>query len=229
MSFDISLVFTSLPRLLMGVGVTLQLLLVSGILGLILAIPMVLMRISKSPFLKAPAWLYIYVFRGTPQLVQLFVVYYGLAQFQVVQQSFLWPLLRDPYYCCILAFGLNSAAYTAEIMRGGIQGVDKGLLEAAWAVGLSRYQRFRYITMPLAIRLMLPAYGNELIGLIKSTALASTVTMLDITGVARTIVAKTFAPYEIFISAAIIYLVLTKLVEKSIAFAERHYGRHASA
>ena len=185
------------------------------------------MRISKSIYLRGPAWLYIYVFRGTPQLVQLFVIYYGLAQFEAVQESFLWAFFKEPYYCCIFAFALNSTAYTAEIMRGGIQGVEKGLLEAAWSVGLTRYQRFRYVTAPLAIRLSLPAYGNELIGLLKSTALASTVTMLEVTGVARTIVAKTFAPYEIFISAAIIYLVLTKLIEKGIAHAERHFGRHA--
>ena len=159
-------------------------------------------------------------------LVQLFVIYYGLPQFEWIQQSVLWPFLREPFYCAILSFTLAAGAYGAEILRGGIQGVDRGLLEAGSALGLSVRHRFTHITAPIALRLSLPAFSNEVISLLKATALASTVTLLDMTGVARTIVAKTFAPYEIFISAAIIYLILTWFIQKGFGLLEARMSRY---
>lgn len=226
MSFDIWLIVESLPKMLAGIGITLQLLILSTIFGTILAIVTVLMRISRMAILQWPAIFYIYVFRGTPMLVQIFVIYYGLAQFELLRESFLWPVLRDPFWCAIIAFTLNVGAYTAEILRGGIQGVDKGLLEAAAALGISKRQRFIYITTPIATRLALPAYGNETISLLKSTALASTITIFDMMGVARTIMAQTFKPYEVFISAAIIYLAMAWMIQLGIAAAERRIGRY---
>lgn len=227
MIFDFWLVFDSLPKILTGVGLTLQLLLVSLVAGTVLAVPTVLARMSGIGLLVAPACAYVFVFRGTPLLVQIFVIYYGLPQLDWVRESVLWLFLRDPYWCAILALTLNHGAYTAEIFRGGIQGVDRGLHEAGWALGLSRRQRFMHVTAPLALRLSLPPFGSETIGLLKGTALASTVTLMEITGVARTIVAQTFAPYEIFLAAALVYLAMTLVIERGVALAERRLGRHA--
>lgn len=226
MSFDVALVLQSLPQIVEGAGLTIQLHLLSLALGTLLALGLVLLRISANPLLSWPALAYIYVFRGTPLLVQVAIVYYGLAQFETVRNSALWPLLREPFWCAIVAFTLNVAAYTAEILRGGIQGVDRGLLEAARALGLSARHRFMHITIPIAVRLSIPAYGNEMISLLKGTALVSMITMYDITGVARTIVSRTFAPYEIFISAAIVYLALTWVIQRGVKLAERRFGRH---
>ena len=226
MSFEIALVYESIPRIVEGIGLTLQLLFLSVVLGTAMAVVTVLMRISRIWILEWPAFLYIYVFRGTPMLVQLFVIYYGLPQFQFIQDSVLWPVLREPFWCAIICFTLNAGAYTSEILRGGIQGVDKGLHEAASALGLKKRQRFVYITAPIAIRLSLPAYGNEVISLMKSTALVSTITMHDVTGVARTIVAQTFAPYEIFISAAIVYLGIAWCLQRGLGRIERHFNRY---
>ena len=226
MSFDFSLILESVPRMFTGIGLTLQLLVLATILGTILAVIIALMRISNIPLLNWPALVYIYIFRGTPMLVQIFVIYYGLSQFQTIRDSFLWIALREPFWCAIIAFSLNAGAYTAEILRGAIQGVDKGLLKASTALGLSKSQSFIHITTPIAIRLALPAFGNETISLLKSTALASIITMFDITGVARTIMAETFAPYEVFISAAIVYLFIAWFIQLGITIAERRFNRY---
>ena len=225
MSFDVQLILDSLPKLLDGLGMTLQLLLISAAIGTLLGVATAAARLSGIALLTWPAWLYVTLFRGTPLLVQIFIIYYGLAQFPFLRESFLWDFLREPYWCAILAFALNTGAYTGEIFRGGVLGVDRGLGEAAWALGLNRWQRIRYVVAPIALRLSLPAYGNDLISLLKGTALASTITLLDITGVARDIVAKTYAPYEIFIAAAVVYLALTWVIQRLLALAERRLNR----
>ena len=229
MTFDIALVFSSIPIMLTGLGLTLELLFLSSFIGLVLAIVTLLMRISGRWFLVAPAVAYIYIFRGTPILVQIFVIYHGLPQFEVIREGVLWPFLREPFWCCVLALSLNAGAYVSEILRGGMLGVDKGLLEAASALGISTTQSFIYITSPIAIRLSLPAYSNDIISMTKATALASTVTLLEMTGVARTLVAQTFAPYEIFISAAIIYMVIAWIVQKGFGMAEKRMSRYLKA
>ena len=226
MSFDFELIASSLPLIVSGIGVTLKLLLLSSVLGLLLAVGILLLRISGRWYLAWPAMAYIYFFRGTPILVQIFLIYHGLPQFEFVRDSIFWPILREPFGCCVLALTLNSGAYVSEILRGGVMGVERGLTEAASALGLSARQRFIYIVSPIAIRLSLPAYSNDFISMLKATALASTVTLLDITGVARTIVAKTFAPYEIFISAAIIYLVMTWLIQIGFGKLEAYASRY---
>lgn len=226
MSFDLSLVTDSIPRMLVGIGLTLQLLFLSAVLGLILAVLILLMRLSGKWFLSWPAQVFIYVFRGTPILVQIFVIYYGLPQFDFVRDSIFWPILREPFGCAIVALTLNTGAYVSEILRGGVLGVDRGILEAGSALGLSVPQRFIYITTPIAARLSLPAYSNDFISLMKATSLASTITLLDMTGIARTIVAQTFAPYEIFISLAIVYMILTWIIQTGFGRMERvlsHY------
>ena len=226
MSFDLDLILSSLPQMLAGFGVTLQLLLVSGFLGLLLAILLLLMRISGKFYLDWIAQAYIYVFRGTPILVQIFIIYYGLPQFEAVRDSIFWTILREPTGCAILALTLNTGAYVSEILRGGVIGVDKGLLEAGSALGMSARQKFIYITTPLAVRLALPAYSNDVISLLKSTALASTITITDMTGIARTIVADTYAPYEVFISLAIVYMIFTFVIQKLFGVFERYLGRY---
>lgn len=226
MSFDVALIIDSLPKMLHGLGLTLQLLFISSFIGLALAVVILLMRISGRWFLSAPAAIYIYVFRGTPILVQIFVIYYGLPQFELIRESIFWPILREPFGCCVVALSLNSGAYVSEILRGGVLGVEKGVLEAASAVGLSKRQRFIYITTPIAVRLAIPAYSNDTISMLKATALASTVTLLEVTGVARTIVAETFAPYEIFIAAAIIYVTLASMFQKGFGLFEKRMSRY---
>ncbi|MGC4123299.1 MAG: ABC transporter permease [Myxococcales bacterium] len=226
MSFDFGLIFSSLPQLLSGLAVTLKLLFFSTLIGLALAIVILLMRLSGRQWLIWPAKTYIYFLRGTPILVQIFLIYYGLPQFDAVRDSVFWPLLRQPFFCCMVALALNTSAYVSEILRGGVMGVDKGVYEAAKALGLTARQRFIYVISPIAIRIALPAYGNEIISMMKATALASTVTLLDVTGVARTIVADTFAPFEIFIAAAIIYLVMAWLFQLSFGVIEERIGRY---
>ena len=226
MSFDFALIADSIPKMLMGIGLTFQLLFLSAALGLALAIVLLLMRISGRWYLAAPAMVYIYIFRGTPILVQIFIIYYGLPQLDFIRDSIFWLVLREPFGCAILALTLNTGAYVSEILRGGVLGVDRGLKEAGAALGLSARHRFIYITAPIAIRLCLPAYSNDVISLMKSTALASTITLLDMMGIARTIVAETYAPYEVFLSLMVIYLILTWIIQRSFGWMEKRMSRH---
>ncbi len=226
MSFDFALIADSIPKMLMGIGLTFQLLFLSAVLGLALAIILLLMRISGRWYLSAPTMVYIYIFRGTPILVQIFIIYYGLPQLDFIRDSIFWPILREPFGCAILALTLNTGAYVSEILRGGVLGVGRGLKEAGAALGLSIRHRFIYITAPIAIRLCLPAYSNDVISLMKSTALVSTITLLDMMGIARTIVAETYAPYEIFISLMVIYLILTWIIQKTFGRIEKRLSRH---
>jgi polar amino acid transport system permease protein len=229
MTFDLALIIDSIPKMLLGIGLTFQLLFLSAVLGLAVAIILLLMRISGRWYLSAPTMVYIYIFRGTPILVQIFIIYYGLPQLEFVRDSIFWPILREPFGCAILALTLNTGAYVSEILRGGVLGVDRGLNEAGAALGLSARHRFVYITSPIAIRLALPAYSNDVISLMKSTALVSTITLLDMMGIARTIVAETYAPYEIFISLMVIYLVLTWMIQRSFGWMEKRMSRHVKS
>ncbi len=229
MGLNLDLILDTLPRLMSGIGITLGLLVYSLLGGLVLGSLLCMALTSKKPWLRATARCYVTFFRGTPALVQLFVIYYGLAQFPILRESPLWIVMRDPFWCCVLAFALNSGAYVAEIMRGALSGVPKELGEAARALGMRPLAIFRTITAPLALRLFLPPYGNEAVSMLKTTALASTVTLMDLTGVARTVVAQTYAPYEIFISAAIVYLALAWIIGRLITRAERWASRWQEA
>ncbi len=226
MNLEVNLILESIPKMLTGIGVTLELLILSSFLGLILAVILLLMRMSGRWFLSFPAFVYAYFFRGTPILVQIFVIYHGLPQFEFIRNSLFWPILREPFGCATLALTLNSGAYVSEILRGGYLGVDRGLHEAGMALGLSTRHRFIYVSTPIAIRLALPPYSNDFISMLKATSLASTITLLDMTGVARTIVAKTFAPYEIFIATAIIYLVMTGIFQRGFGLFEKRMSRY---
>jgi polar amino acid transport system permease protein len=226
MNLEFDLILQSIPKMLTGIGVTLQLLVLASLLGLGLAIILLLMRISGRWYLAFPAFVYAYFFRGTPILVQIFVIYHGLPQFEFIRTSVLWPILREPFGCATLALTLNSGAYVSEIRRGGYLGVERGLHEAGMALGLSNYPRFFYVATPIAVRLAIPPYSNDFISMLKATSLASTITLLDMTGVARTIVAQTFAPYEIFIATAIIYLVMTTIFQRGFGLFEKRMSRY---
>jgi polar amino acid transport system permease protein len=217
---NLELMGESVPELMGGLLVTLELTLLSLVIGMVLALPLAALRTAKSPILWMPAYGYITFFRGTPLLVQIFLIYYGTGQFDWIRATPVWPVLRQAYWCAILAFSLNTAAYTAEILRGAIEAVPQGEIEAGSALGMSRWLVFRLISLPRAFRLALPAYGNEIILVIKSSSLASTITLLDITGVARTLVAHTYAPYEIFLVAGALYLVLVLATTRLLAFVE---------
>jgi len=226
MIFDFALIADSIPKMLTGFWMTFELWFLSAVLGMALAIILLLMRISGRWYLFSPAMIYIYIFRGTPILVQIFIIYHGMPQLEFVRESMFWPILREPFGCAILALTLNTGAYVSEILRGGVLGVDRGLKEAGAALGLSATHRFIYITTPIAIRLALPAYSNDIISLMKSTALASTITLLDMMGIARTIVAETYAPYEVFISVMVIYLVITWAIQRTFTWLEKRMSRH---
>lgn len=208
MEFDVALIWRSLPKLMDGAWLTIELVGLSVILGFLIAVPTALLRLRGGFLVRIVPSAYVFFFRGTPLLVQIFLIYYGLGSLESVQQSFLWPVLREAYWCALIAFTLNTGAYASEIFRGGIQAVPHGEVEAGKAIGMTRGQIFRRIVWPRAFRMALPAYGNEIIFMIKSSALASTITLLDLTGVARTLVARTYKPVEVFLAAGLIYLII---------------------
>ncbi|HEY9079188.1 ABC transporter permease [Magnetovibrio sp.] len=211
-----------LPLLGQGALLTIQLLLLSAVAGLILAVPLALARVSRSWWINLFPRTYIFFFRGTPLLVQLFLVYYGLGQFEAVRESFAWPVLRDAYWCAVITFSLHTAAYISEILRGAIQAVPVGEIEAARAIGMRPRQVYARIILPRAFRMALPAYGNEIILMLKASALASTITLLDLTGMAKTISAKNYMPVETFITAGAFYLVITYVLTHVIRYLEKH-------
>ncbi len=216
----------SLPALLQGARVTLELVVLSGVLGIMIAVPTAMARVSAHWWVRALPVAHIYFFRGTPLLVQIYLVYYGLGQFEVVRDSVLWPFLREPYWCAIIAFTLNTSAYTAEILRGAIQSVPRGEIEAAQAVGMSPALVWRRIRLPRAFRTALPAYSNEVILMLKGSALASTITIMDLTGVARTIIARTYTPFELFLAAGLLYVAITFIILGGFRLLERQLTRH---
>ena len=214
------LMIETFPKLLVGLNITIQLVTISLIVGFCLAIGLALLRLSNNLFLNFFAKTYIFYFRGTPLLVQIFLIYYGIAQFEFIRESFVWSFFKEPYWCAILALTLNTCAYSSEIIRGGIQSVPFGQIESAKSTGMSGLLLYRRIILPIAFRQALPAYGNEMILMVKATSLVSTITIMDITGIARLIIAKTFSPVEIFIVAGLIYLTINFIVTRLVNFYE---------
>ncbi|OEJ66936.1 ABC transporter permease [Magnetovibrio blakemorei] len=211
-----------LPKLASGAVLTLELLFLSACVGLFLAVPLALARVSKRWWLSLIPRTYIFFFRGTPLLVQLFLVYYGLGQFEAVRESFVWPVLRDAFWCAAITFSLHTAAYISEILRGAIQAVPVGEIEAARAIGMRFHQVYISVILPRAFRMALPAYGNEIILMLKASALASTITLMDLTGTAKTISSINYMPVETFVTAGAFYLAITYVLTHVIRFLERH-------
>lgn len=223
--FDLSFFAKNVLALCRGIPLTLQLTLLSVMSGALFAMLLASFRLSGNRVLDGLARGYIFVFRGTPLLVQLYIIYYGLSQFPELRKSFVWPFLREPYWCASLALCLNTAAYSAEIIRGGVISVPLGQIEAARAYGMGRLTLLRRIIAPQAFRLMLPAYSNELILVVKSTALASTITMMEVTGIAAKLISATYRPVEIFIAAGAIYLLLNFCITRLLRLLEYQLSR----
>ena len=221
---DLTLMVTSLPKLLSATVVTLKLLSLSLFFGLIIGLLFAILRLNKNPVINKFAYGYSYVFRGTPLLVQIFIIYFGLGQIEYFRSTFLWVVFKEPYWCAIIAFALNTGAYTSEILRSAFETIKPGIIEAGKSLGISNKVIFYKIQIPVAIRQSLPAYGNEIILMMKGTSLASTVTLMDITGVAKHIVSTTYKPLEIFLMAGGIYLFMTFIIHNLIKYLERRYS-----
>ncbi|PQO96737.1 ABC transporter permease [Pseudomonas frederiksbergensis] len=214
-------IYKWLPKFIQGATLTLELVGIAVILGLLLAIPLGIARSSKRWYVSAFPYAYIFFFRGTPLLVQLFLVYYGLAQFDAVRNSSMWIYLRDPFWCATATMTLHTAAYIAEILRGAIQTIPPGEIEAARALGMSRPKAMFYIILPRAARIGLPAYSNEVILMLKASSLASTVTLLELTGMARTIIARNYLTVDMFFTAGVFYLLMSFVLVQAFRQLER--------
>ena len=221
---DLELMITSFPKLLNAAVITLKLLSVSLFVGLFIGLLFAILRLNKNIYVNKFAYGYSYIFRGTPLLVQIFIIYFGLGQVEYLRSTILWVILKEPYWCAIIAFALNTGAYTSEILRSAFQTIKPGLIEAGKSLGISNKIIFYKIQIPIAIRQSLPAYGNEIILMMKGTSLASTVTLMDLTGVAKYIISTTFKPIEVFIVAGGIYLFMTFLIHNLIKFLEKKYS-----
>ena len=221
---DLELMINSFPKLLSAASITLKLLSVSLIIGVFIGLFFAILRINKNIFISKFAYGYSYVFRGTPLLVQIFIIYFGLGQIEYLRSTVLWVILKEPYWCAIIAFALNTGAYTSEILRSAFQTIKPGMIEAGKSLGISNKVIFFKVQIPIAIIQSLPAYGNEIILMMKGTSLASTVTIMDLTGVAKYIISTTFKPIEVFIVAGGIYLLMTFIIHNVIKFLEKKYS-----
>lgn len=219
---DFAFLATAFQRIIVGLPLTLQLTFWSVAGGLVFALLLAFGMRSRWFPIRILAQAYVFVFRGTPLLVQVFLIYYGLGQFRpFLQEIDLWWLFRSPYYCVMLALGMNTAAYGAEIIRGGLQSVPATQIEAARAFGMSGFTLYRRVIGPLALRQALPGYGNELILMVKATALGSTVTLMELTGLAHKLISESFRAVEVFLVAGSIYLAVNFLLTRVVAWAER--------
>lgn len=223
---DWNVVIDSLPQFAAGLRTTLLLLAIALASSFVLSIPLAMARVSTRRWLSTPVWLFTYVLRGTPLLVQLFVLYHGLSQFEAIRESFAWPALRSAWFCAWLAFTLNSTAYTTEIFAGAIKATGVGEIEAARSYCLSGFNLYRRILLPSALRRALPQYSNEVVGLMHATAIASTVTLVDVTRVARDVYSNSLLVTESFGVAAVIYFCLTFAFVGLFKLLERRFLRH---
>lgn len=216
----------SLPLYFNGLLVTIKLLAVALAIGLAFAIPLAVMRSSRNKWLSRPVWCFTYVICGTPMLVQLFLIYYGLAQFVWIRESIIWPWFSSAWFCAAFAFAVNTCAYTIEIIAGAIRSTNAGEIEAAKSMGMSRGVMIRRILLPSALRRSLPAYSNEVIFMLHGTSLASIVTLMDLTGAAREMNSTFYLPFEAFLTAGAFYLALTFVLVGLFHLAEKRFLVH---
>ncbi|MGD2184548.1 MAG: ABC transporter permease [Desulfobacterales bacterium] len=220
---DVQVIISNLPLYFKGLYTTIVLVASSLALGLCLALPIALLATSKNRWVNMLPKAYIYFFRGTPLLVQMYMIYHGMGQFEVIRESFLWVIFREAYACALVAFALNTAGYTAEILRGTIEQTNFGEIEAAKSCGMSTAQIYRRIILPSTFRRALPAYGNEVIFMLHGSSLAGVITIVDLFGAAKIVNARNFVPFESFITAGIFYLGVTFLIVWSFKKAERRW------
>ena len=225
-SIQNSLIYKNFFLVLSGLDNTILLLLISLPLGFVLALLFALGRVSKITLLSRTIASYIFVIRGTPLLVQIYLIYFGLGSVKFIRESFLWYALKEPFWCGVIALTINTVAYGAEIFRGGIQSIEKSQVESGLSLGFGKFLLLRKIILPIAIRKVLPSYGNELILMVKATSLVSLTTYMEMTGIARKIMAKTFAPVEALIAAGILYLFLNFLMVQFVKYLEWKYNPH---
>ena len=225
-SIQNSLIYKNFFLVLSGLDKTILLLLISLPVGFVLALLFALGRVSKIALLSRTIASYIFVIRGTPLLVQIYLIYFGLGSVKFIRESFLWYALKEPFWCGVIALTINTVAYGAEIFRGGIQSIEKSQVESGLSLGFGKFLLLRKIILPIAIRKVLPSYGNELILMVKATSLVSLTTYMEMTGIARKIMAKTFAPVEAFIAAGILYLFLNFLMVQFVKYLEWKYNPH---
>ncbi|MFH7587054.1 ABC transporter permease [Oceanimonas sp. AH20CE76] len=223
---DFSIILNEWPVYWQGLYTTVWLVALALVLGLLLAVPMGILRNSNNWLLKGPAWAYIYFFRGTPLLVQLFLIYYGAGQWQWLKDSAAWEWFSQAWFCAVLAFTLNTGAYTAEIIRGAINTMPKGEIEAAHAFGMSRLATLRRIILPNSFRRALPAYSNEVIFMLHGSAVAGVITIVDLTGAARIVNSRYYSPFEAFLAAGLLYMCLTFLLVWGFRRLEQRWFRH---
>lgn len=223
---DITFLFGTLLQLFAGIPLALELAASSIALGALLGLVVALLRLSRFPAFTAFAWLYVQIVRAVPLLVLLFLVYYGLSQFRWVRTSVLWPVLRDPYWCALIALTINTSSYAGEIIRGGLLAVPRAEIEAGRCCGMSGLILFRRIILPVAIRQALPAYSNEIIAMVKATSLASLVTLMEVTGIAASIASETYRPIEVFVAAGAIYLGINFMITRATMLLEYQLTPH---
>ncbi|MDK9756334.1 ABC transporter permease [Vibrio sp. D173a] len=216
---DFSLIIESFPVYLDGLWTTVWLVALALVIGLCVSIPLAIARNSTNYALSLPSWAFIYFFRGTPLLVQLYLIYYGMDQFSPVKDT-LW---ENAWFCALVAFVLNTSAYTAEIIRGAINGLSKGEVEAAKAYGMSKFMTYRRIILPSALRRALPAYSNEAIFMLHGSAVAGIITIMDLTGAARLVNSRYYAPFESFLTAGLFYMALTFIILWCFKMAEKRF------
>ncbi len=226
---DFSIISSNFSLYLNGLWMTVQLVGLSLVVGLGLAVLFALASHTGRWYLRWPILVYSYCFRGTPLLVQIFLLYYGLGQFEWLKTTVAWPFLSQAYWCALIAFTLNTAAYTTEILRGALDNTPRGEVEAALACGMSHALLVRRIVLPSAFRRALPAYANEVIFMLHGSAVASVITLMDITGVAQFINSRYYSPYEAYLTAAAFYLVLSLLIVWGFKRLEQRWFAHLRA
>ena len=224
MNFE--LIFNNFFIILSGLDETLKLVFISLSIGFLISIPFSIARASSIKILSRSIYYYVFVIRGTPLLVQIYLIYFGLGAIPAIRESFLWILLKDPFWCGVIALVINTVAYTTEIFRGGIESVTRGQIESCKSLGMNRITMYSKIILPCAFRQALPGYGNEMILMVKSTSLVSLITIMEMTGIARNIMYKNYAPVEAFLAAGSIYLFLNFVVVQFIKFLEWKYNPH---
>jgi len=223
---DFAFLTDTFLRLMAALPLTLEVWALSVAFGALIGAGVTWMRASGNRWLGAFARAYVFIFRGSPLLVQLFVIYYGLSSFPAVRASIFWPFLRDPFYCAVLSLALCTAAYQSEIFRGALAALPFGQLEAAKACGMSRLTLFRRIIFPIALRQALPAYSTEVISMTKATALVSLVTLWDMMSIALKIRNDTLVTYTPLIVAGAIYFVLNFLIARAFMAWEYYLSAH---
>lgn len=224
---DFVLIWDHLDRFFAGALITLEITVIALVVGGLLSVPLAIARAYKHHWLNAPIWCFTYVFRGSPLLVQLYLLYYGLAQFEWVRNSALWdPVLSSPWWCALIGFTLNTMAYTTEFLRGSIRHTPRGEIEAGKACGMSPWVLMRRIVLPSAFRRALPAYSNEVIFTLHGSVVLSTLTLQDLLGAGRWLNGHYYLAYEGFVTAMVFYMVLVYCITLGFRYWEKHWLAH---